>query len=577
MRNEFTELSIRETLRLEYRPIDPLRLDFDFTLSKTKGTTDVFRSSHHTDFATAGLPENKGSYTKGNSDDNSYRVSLTASYNKVFGGAHLVSLLGRYTVQQSDAYSQLLSMTGFPNDKLSEVFMGAKFGSVTGDESVSRSLGAVFTGSYSYRQRYAVDFSMRADAASQFGRDNRFAPFWSAGAKWSVHNEDFMQNAGAVDELIFRASVGTTGSQDFNPWQALQTYTYEGMMTNYISSDVVGAVLYALGNPALKWQQTLEKNIGFDVTLFEGLFGAKVELYDRRTRNTLLDYTLPPSMGFTTVKENLGEISNRGYEITARFMPWRNNAQRAYWNVVLTGGHNRSRIEKISDAMKALNQAAYTADGADLTRPLPQYVEGVSQSAIWGMRSVGIDPQTGEEIFLTRGGEFTTEWSPNDVVVIGDRRPDLAGSVTSTVAWRDLSLTVGGSYTFGGQIYNQTLADKVENADLHRNVDRRVLTDRWHAPGDVVGFKNLDGSDTRDKTKATSRFVMRNDEFRLSSVNLSYRMSAQDYGFLKHAGLGSATVGLYLEDVMRLSTVRMERGINYPFARTVSMSLNLAF
>ncbi len=110
-----------------------------------------------------------------------------------------------------------------------------------------------------------------------------------------------------------------------------------------------------------------------------------------------------------------------------------------------------------------------------------------------------------------------------------------------------------------------------------RNVDRRVLTGRWAEPGDIAKFKGINGSDSRPRTNATSRFVMDNNEFRLTSANLSYRLSAEDHKFLRSIGMKSATVAVYCDDLLRLSTVRMERGIDYPFARTVSMSLNLTF
>jgi hypothetical protein len=577
MRNEYAELALQEQIKVQYRPTETLRLDLDFNISKARGTTDVFLPAHHTSFAGTATPQEKGSYTSGRTDRNEYRVSLTGSWNKLVGEKHMLSAFARWTVNQLDAYHSTLLMAGFPNDRLSEVFMGHTFRSITGDQAMSRSVGGVFTGNYAYDQRYAIDFSVRADAASQFGSENRMAPFWSAGAKWSAHNEKFMRGAKFVDELILRASIGTTGSQDFNPWQALQTYTYSNTMSAYTSSDVVGATLLALGNPNLKWQKTINRNLGLDFSLWNGLLGARVEVYDNLTKDALLDYTLAPSVGFRTVKENQGDVSNRGYEFSLRLMPWRNSENRSYWTVTFNGAHNRSTIERLSDAMKQLNDQIYADSDTDLTRPLPQYVSGMSRTAIWGVRSLGIDPQTGEEILLTRDGKYTTEWNAADRAVIGDTRADLAGNIMSTFAWRDLTLTLSAAYTFGGQVYNKTLADKVENANLRLNVDRRVFTSRWTQPGDVAAFKKIDGSDTRARTKSTSRFVMKNNELRLSAVNLSYRMAAEEYDFLRTAGMRTATVSIYCEDVARLSTVRMERGINYPFARTINMSLNLAF
>lgn len=575
MRDQYAELKVQENLRAQWQPIEELRLDAGFVLTKSRGTGERFKPSHHNDFASIINPAQKGRFTQDRRDIDNWNVYLTASFNKLLNEKHLFSAFARFNIDERSNYLSTLSMVGFPNDKLSEIFMGSTYEDVSGDESMSRSVGGVFTGNYIFDQRYAADFSVRADASSQFGRENRMAPFWSGGVKWSAHNEKFLSNVQWLDELILRGTIGTTGSQDFSPWQALQTYSYNGTMSVYPSSDVVGATLLALGNPNLKWQQTIEKNAAIDLTLWDGRFGARFELYDKLTRNALLDFTLPPSVGFETIKENLGEISNRGYEMEARIMPWRNVDKRAYWMIILNGAHNVSKIEKLSDAMKALNDQVYS--GNDATKPLPQYVSGMSTTALWGVQSGGIDPQTGEEILIKRDGTLTTEWDVADRVVIGDRRPDLAGNISTTFAYGDFSFTLGGGYTFGGQIYNQTLADRVENANLRLNVDRRVLTERWRNPGDEVKFKSIEGDTGRERTKATSRFVMRNNEFRLSSMNFSWRMSAENYAFLQKAGFKSAQVSLYCEDIARFSTVRMERGISYPFARSVSMSVNFAF
>jgi hypothetical protein len=212
----------------------------------------------------------------------------------------------------------------------------------------------------------------------------------------------------------------------------------------------------------------------------------------------------------------------------------------------------------------------------DLTRPLPQYVNGQSMTAIWGLRSAGIDPSTGREIYYTRDGATTAKWESKNVVVIGDREPKLAGSISTQFGYRNFSLTIAAQYTMGGDMYNTTLADKVENANLRYNVDKRVLYDRWQEPGDQVKFKRIKNSDGI-LTNATSRFVMKNNEIKLSTINLSYRFTQADHKFMEKVGLSNMTASLYFTDILRSSSIQMERGINYPFAHQISMSLNISF
>lgn len=587
-KNSSRKFELREALKLEYLPIDALRLSLDFSLSRNDGTVEVFKSAQHNDFYEEKDPSLKGSYDWTKNENTSYRLRLSGAYNKSWGD-HLLAAFASYSINESQLKTTALSMKGFPNDRLSEVYMGTEFQNTTGNENMTRALAFVMTLNYSYKQRYAVDYSMSINASSEFGKNNRYAPFWSAGLRWNAEKEEFIKNWGIFDELILRGTYGITGSQGFTPYQSLQMYTYSNLMKTYKSSDVVGTEIYGLGNPDLKWQETENYNVSLDFTMFRNILSAKVEYYEKYTKNTLMDYSMAPSVGFLTMKENLGKISNKGYEVTLRLMPYSNPSKEAYWNIIFTGSHNKSRIEQISNALKVMNEKQmavadevenpYETDIADKREksPLPRYENGYSQTTIWAVRSMGIDPQTGREVFLTRDGRLTNIYSSADQIPVGDTEPKLQGSVSTTFTYKGFSLTLAGQYHFGGQTYNKTLINKVENANLRLNADRRALYSRWQTPGDQVFFKAIDGNIYKTDTKESSRFVMDDNEFYFSTVNLSYRLEGKKYNWMKRAGISSATLGLYMEDICRFSTVKMERGIDYPFSRSVSMSLNVIF
>lgn len=591
-KNESRDFEFREALRVEYLPIESLRLSLDFSLTRKDGTVEVFKSAQHNDFYFTTDPSEKGSYSWTKSEGSNYRLSLSAAYNKALGGDHLVSAYARYMLSENSTQSTLLSMKGFPNDKLSEIYMGTEYQKTSGSENLARSMAFLFTLNYAYKQRYAVDYSMSIDASSEFGKNNRYAPFWSAGLRWNMDKENFIKGLGIFDELVLRGTYGITGSQGFTPYQSLQMYTYQNLMKTYKSSDVVGTEIYGLGNPDLKWQQTKNYNASLDFTMFQNWVSARVEYYEKYTKNTLLDYSMAPSVGFSTMKENLGEISNKGYEVTLRLMPYSNPSKQAYWNIILTGAHNKSKIEKISNALKVMNEKQmaladknedYFEDlQGDLSQkrakhPLPRYENGYSQTVIWAVRSMGIDPATGREVFMTREGKLTNEYSAADQVPVGDTEPKFFGSVSTTFNYKGFSLTLAGKYNYGAQVFNSTLIDKVENANLRLNADRRALYNRWKPDGKQYFFKAIDGTVSKADTKESSRFVMDENTFEFTTINLAYRMEAQKYNFLRHIGISSATVGLYMEDICRFSTVKMERGIDYPFSRRVSMSLNVTF
>lgn len=572
--DESQKFDVREALKVEFSPIESMRLSLDFTLTKSDSKVEIFKSAQHTDFDGLTDPSLKGSFSQQKSDGYNYRLSITGSYNKALGNEHLLSVYARYNINENSTDLTTLNMTGFPNDRLDEVYLGTTYKNVTGSEGTSRALGFVFTLNYSWKQRYAIDYSMRIDASSQFGENNRFAPFWSAGLRWNMDKETFIRKLGVFDELIVRGSYGITGSQGFSPYQSLQMYTYSGMMKTYRSSDVIGTKLYSIGNPDLKWQKTKNYNVSLDFTLLKNLVSARLEYYHKLTTNTLLDYSLAPSIGFSSIKDNLGSISNKGVEVTLRIMPYSDPSKQAYWNVILTGAHNQSEIKKISNALKYQNEKQMNNT---TTRPLPRYENGYSQTIIWAVPSLGIDPVSGREVYQTREGKLTNIWNAADQVPMGDTEPKLSGTFSTSFNYRGMGITLSGKYRFGGQMYNYTLLDKVENANLRMNVDRRALTDRWKEVGDQVFFKKIDGEADRVLTKASSRFIMDENEFALTTVNLSYRMDSNRQKFLQRVGISTLTFGMYLEDILRFSTVKIERGIAYPFSRQVSMSLNVVF
>ena len=124
---------------------------------------------------------------------------------------------------------------------------------------------------YSYDYRYSADFNIRIDGSSQFGKDNRFAPFWSAGLRWNMKKESWLRNVKWVDDVVLRASYGVTGTQGFSPYQSRSVYTYTNLMKPYFSSNATGTELVALGNSNLKWQQTGTWNLAWNFPYSKGV------------------------------------------------------------------------------------------------------------------------------------------------------------------------------------------------------------------------------------------------------------------------------------------------------------------
>jgi hypothetical protein len=333
-----------------------------------------------------------------------------------------------------------------------------------------------------------------------------------------------------------------------------------------------------LANPNLRWQQTRDNNVGVDFAFFNRLSG-RFDYYVSVTDNLLSDVTMPPSAGFASYKENIGKTENKGYQLAFTYKLFSNNEKRTYVNLFFNIAHNTNRIKEISNALKKLNDeqdAGKEGDGsteeerAERRNPSTRFVEGQSLTTIWAVRSLGIDPANGQEVFVKKDGTLTYAWSAADQIAAGDATPKYNGNFGANFQYRNLSANFAFTFQYGGQMYNSTLVDQVENANINYNVDVRFLNDRWKEPGQHAFYKNI--ADSRP-TKPTTRFVEDLNQVVFSSVSLNYDFST----LLRDMKIHNVKFGFNMNDVGRVSTMKMERGTSYPFARTFSFSLQTTF
>ncbi|MNI16985.1 hypothetical protein D3C73_703400 [compost metagenome] len=155
--------------------------------------------------------------------------------------------------------------------------------------------------------------------------------------------------------------------------------------------------------------------------------------------------------------------------------------------------------------------------------------------------------------------------------MVGNAEPTLYGNVGTTVNYKGLSVQIIGNYSLGGDIYNQTLMDKIENNSPYLNADRRVLEERWKQPGDLSRYKAIGDQSV---TQPSSRFVQTESFLRLSTINVNYSFSN---AILKRYKLERLRLNFSMNDMFRWSTVRMERGIDYPYAREFNFGVMVQF
>lgn len=503
----------------------------------------------------------------------------TISYNRSLGKNNLNFLAGiNATSSTGDSFA--IGYRGFPSGSLSSPGYANKVhGLPSSSDSKSRLFGALSTFNYSYDNIYLTDLSVRLDGNSEFGSNQRFAPFFSGGAGLNVHNYKFMKKYDWLQRLKVRATYGITGKVNFSPYDAQTIYS---ILTNEWYKTGIGASIVALGNDNLGWEKTGNFDFGVDFDALDGLIQMTFSTYRKKTVDLVNSVTLPSSTGFTTYKDNIGEVMNKGFEIQLRSTII--NRKNLFVALFANMAHNENEILKISDSMRDYNNkvlakydkynSAFNQSKSEYAQTYLQYVEGGSLTSIFGVRSLGINPADGREIFVRNDGSVTYEWNAADQVVIGNEEPTAQGTFGLNARWKNFSIYSTFLYEFGGQRYNSTLISKVENASIKgQNVDRRVLTDRWQHPGDRVAYSRLQ-TDFITTTRPTSRFIQDYNVLTFNSLTLGYDF---DEALLKKAHIGMLRVELSGNDLFRVSTVRAERGLDYPYSRSFAASVKMSF
>ena len=307
------------------------------------------------------------------------------------------------------------------------------------------------------------------------------------------------------------------------------------------------------------------------------------DYYYKKTIDLVTEVSLPTSSGFTKYTDNMGEILNEGVELDLNVRAYSNKD----WEVIVFGNlaHNKNKILKISESLKQYNerideyfQDYYSTSGrpsedSKYAKPFMKYEEGSSLTAIYGMKSMGINPANGQEVYVKRDGTLTYTWESNEQQKIGDTEPKIQGAFGLNVRYRNFTLYTTFLYEYGGDEYNSTLVNNVENANLIKyNADKRVSSDRWQNVGDVVPLKDI--KDRLYVTRASSRFVQKNNNVVFNSLSVGYDV---DPIWLRKIHLSSLRLQFNMKDIATMSTIKREMGLNYPFARTFTFTLNASF
>lgn len=567
---------VTDDLSLNWRITDGLRLRGQFSVLMRNSTGDLYK-----DPASASYSASTGNINGEKTESTQKRTvidgSLSLMYNNTFKG-HNLNICLSSNMRQTQSTASETRYRGFPGgDLVSSNYAAEVYGKPSSSDNTTRLVGALLTSNYTYNNIYLADLTGRIDGSSEFGSDKRWSMFWSTGAGINIHNYDFMKSNELFSMLKFRASYGLTGKTNFSLYSTKDMYQ---LQTDSWYPTGYGVFLYQMGNPNLKWERKYTLDYGVEIGLWHDKIYLKASAYDERTIDLITDYTIPSSTGFTSYKENMGKVKNTGVELElrARLYSDRN------WLFQLYGSfaRNKNTIIEISQAMRDYNKrveelfSGYNPESSSdskYAKTYLKYYEGASLTSIYGMKSLGISPTNGKEIYLRRNGDVTDVWSADEWTIIGDTAPKGQGSFGYTLSYKQLSMFASFLYTFGGDAYNNTLVSYVENADIKNdNVDKRVLLDRWQKPGDITTMKDI--RDRNVTTGASSRFVQKNNTLQWSSLTMSYNFRPEQ---LKKLHLSGLRLSFTMNDLFYWSTIRQERGLDYPYSRSFNLTTNIIF
>lgn len=518
----------------------------------------------------------------------------TLTYDKTFNGKHRLIALAGITSQKEQIENINVEAVNFPNDLVHTLNAGQVVGGGTGwsEWSLFSYLARV---NYSYDSKYLLTASMRRDGSSRFGADNRWGSFPSVSVGWNISEEDFMRSLGFVSDLKLRASYGHAGNNTIG---------------NYNSIGLLGASRYILGNSIvnglgpnslsnldLGWEVMKQTDIGLDIGLFGNRLSFIIDYFDKTTSDLLLDVPVPGSTGFSSALQNIGKISNKGWEFTvssknlAGDFKWNTDFNISFYkNKVLALGPSGDPI--ISRSRSFSPQTHITQIGMPMASFYGYDAIGVylDQADIDKSPVVpgGAGSKPGDLKFRDVDGDGVI--TANDRTIIGSNHPDFAYGMTNSFSYKNFSLSVLIDGVEGIEVLN---GSRRNISFVSFSYSRRDVLGRWQSPENPG-----DGRTPRANLVPTggnyanvSSFLVEDASFlRIRNINLKYNLPQKVFGKLP---VRSGTAFFSVQNAHTFTKYKgynPEQNVNgadpltpgvdfngYPLARVFTLGLNFTF
>ncbi|HNP20943.1 MAG TPA: TonB-dependent receptor [Panacibacter sp.] len=424
------------------------------------------------------------------------------TYAPKIGENHKLNAVLGMSYQQGDVSQTFSYGEEYPSDAIKNL-AGAT--SITASSSTGfryTFLSYFLRGNYSYKNKYLFSASVRTDASSRFGPENRYGWFPAGSVGWVLSEEKFMENISFINFLKLRASWGLTGNAEIGEsnYQALYGVSNYPGLPGYIPNQ--------LGNPGLKWEKTAQADAGLEFAVLNNRLNGEVDYYKKHTTDLLLAVNIPATTGYSTILQNLGNMDNQGWEFT---LTSRNFDGKFKWTTSINAGYNKNKV---------LNIGGQVIEGGG---GLQRAVEGQPIGVFFMQKFVGVDPETGDAQYLDKDGKITTDYDQAERMVVGKSNPDWTGGFTNTFSYKGFDLNILFTFVQGNNVYNG--GGVYMTAGFFNGFDNQTtnMLNAWTQPGDKTDVPRIGyfyGSGSRN----SSRWLYEGSYIRLRNVTFGYTM-----------------------------------------------------
>lgn len=447
------------------------------------------------------------------------------NYQKRFGIDHNLGILLGTTLQENKIDKTRASGTGFPSDDFQRIASAANQQSLS--TGTSWGIASLFTRiNYGYKDKYLLTVNVRRDASSRFGKSNQWGTFPSLALGWRISQESFMDDIKSVSDLKLRASYGVTGNQNgINDFQSRGLW--EGG-TNYTTSP--GTSAYQLANPNLKWERTGQLDLGIDLALFQSKLNVTFDYYDKETTDMLLEVPIPRTTGFSSLYQNFGEMSNKGFELSlSGDVVKRNDFS---WNMLFNISQNKNKIKKLAQPIPVYN------------RDIVRLEEGSPLYSFWMHDQLGVNPEDGSPIW--RQVDNNRPFDPNiDRFLVGNAWPTFFGGFTNNLKFKNFDMMFFFQYSIGNdQLYWSRFFQ--EHGGTRNTGFLASQLDRWQKPGDITMVPKMTNANYAANLRP-SRLVEDGSYVRLKNITIGYTLPSS---LISKIGLSNARIYVSGQNVL---------------------------